>query len=118
MNYAGFRNSWYASKISDSLSGCEQATDDSVLLARAILTAGAMISQSIDDAFGETDGQYGPTARALADAANHLDALRLLSTVAGHIRMIADAIETLKRGPRPGPGQKHDPTYDGPQGDI
>jgi hypothetical protein len=54
MGHAGFTDSWYAQKIDQSMSGFEHASEDSRIIANAILTGFAMLAQSIDNSIGHT----------------------------------------------------------------
>jgi hypothetical protein len=73
MGYAGFTDSWYAQKIDQSMSGFDHASADSRIIANAILTGFAMLSQSIDNSIGHTAAESDECALfALKDIALEL----------------------------------------------
>jgi len=70
MSYAGFTDSWYAKKIDQSMSGFDHASEDSRIIANAILTGFAMLSQSIDNSIGGKAEEFDSNALiALKDIA-------------------------------------------------
>ncbi len=80
MGYAGFTDPWYSQKIDQSMTGWDDASADSKIVANAILIGFAMVAQSIDSSFGHTANESDDNA------------LSAIQSIAAEMVNIADRI--------------------------